>query len=44
MLTSTILGVVTMILYKPKSWCVYCPMGTMTQLISKARMSIDLCK
>ena len=37
MLTSTILGIVTMILYKPKSWCVYCPMGTMTQLISKAR-------
>ena len=37
MLTSTILGVVTMILYKPKSWCVYCPMGTMTQLISKAK-------
>lgn len=37
MLTSTILGIVTMILYKPKSWCVYCPMGTMTQLISKAK-------
>ncbi|MFR3557595.1 MAG: 4Fe-4S binding protein [Paraclostridium sordellii] len=37
MLTSTILGVITMILYKPKSWCVYCPMGTMTQLISKAK-------
>lgn len=31
MLTSTILGVITMILYKPRSWCVYCPMGTMTQ-------------
>ncbi|WP_297631237.1 4Fe-4S binding protein [uncultured Clostridium sp.] len=31
MITSTILGVVTMVLYKPKSWCVYCPMGTMTQ-------------
>lgn len=37
MLTSTILGVITMILYKPRSWCVYCPMGTMTQLISKAK-------
>lgn len=37
MLTSTILGVITMILYKPKSWCVYCPMGTMTQMISKAK-------
>lgn len=33
MLTSTILGIVTMILFKPRSWCVYCPMGTMTQSI-----------
>jgi hypothetical protein len=39
MVTSTILGVVTMILYKPRSWCVYCPMGTMAQLISKANYS-----
>lgn len=31
MLTSSILGIVTMLLYKPNSWCVYCPMGTMTQ-------------
>lgn len=31
MLTSTVLGLVTMLLYKPRSWCVYCPMGTMTQ-------------
>lgn len=31
MLTSTVLGIITMILYKPRSWCVYCPMGTMTQ-------------
>ncbi len=37
MLTSTVLGVVTMILFKPNSWCVYCPMGTMTQLICKAK-------
>lgn len=37
MLTSTVLGFVTMVLYKPRSWCVYCPMGTMTQLISKAK-------
>jgi hypothetical protein len=34
MLTSTILGTVTMVLYKPRSWCVYCPMGTATQGIS----------
>ncbi len=37
MLTSTILGFITMIFCKPRSWCVYCPMGTMTQLISKAK-------
>lgn len=37
MLTSTILGFITMILFKPRSWCVYCPMGTMTQLICKVR-------
>ena len=34
MLTSTLLGVITMIFCKPNSWCVYCPMGTMTQGIS----------
>ena len=37
MLTSTVLGLITMILYKPRSWCVYCPMGTMTQLICQAK-------
>jgi hypothetical protein len=31
MLTSTVLGLITMVLYRPRSWCVYCPMGTMTQ-------------
>lgn len=31
MLTSTILGLITMALFKPRSWCVFCPMGTMTQ-------------
>lgn len=37
MLTSTILGLITMLLYKPRSWCVYCPMGTMTQGICKLK-------
>ena len=37
MLTSTVLGLVTMVLCKPRSWCVYCPMGTMTQLICKVK-------
>jgi len=41
MLTSTLLGIVTMLLYKPRSWCVYCPMGTMTHMISKAKISSD---
>ncbi len=34
MLTSTTLSIISMILYKPRSWCVYCPIGTMTQGIS----------
>ncbi|MPM67338.1 hypothetical protein SDC9_114260 [bioreactor metagenome] len=37
MLTSTVLGLLTMVLFKPRTWCVYCPMGTMTQLISFAK-------
>ena len=37
MLTSTVLGIITMALFRPRSWCVYCPMGTMTQLICQAR-------
>lgn len=37
MLTSTVLGLTTMILFRPRSWCVYCPMGTMTQGICKLR-------
>lgn len=37
MLTMTILGLITMILFKPRSWCVYCPMGTMTHAICKIK-------
>lgn len=37
MLTSTLLGLITMVLFKPRSWCVYCPMGTMTQAICQLR-------
>jgi polyferredoxin len=33
MLTSTVLGLITMGLFRPRFWCVYCPMGTMTQAI-----------
>lgn len=37
MLTSTVLGLITMVLFRPRSWCVYCPMGTMTQGICKIK-------
>lgn len=42
MLTSTLLGLVTMLLYKPRSWCVYCPMGTMTQGICQLKYRKEL--
>lgn len=41
MLTSTLLGVITMIFFKPRSWCVYCPMGTMTQGICVVKDKIS---
>ena len=31
MLTSALIGLISMYFFKPRSWCVYCPMGTMTQ-------------
>ena len=37
MMTSLLLGFVTMVLFRPRSWCVYCPMGTMTQGICRIR-------
>jgi len=37
MLTSTIIGFITMIIFKPRTWCVYCPMGSMTQIICKIK-------
>lgn len=39
MLTSTLLGILSLILFKPRSWCVFCPMGTLTQLICKYKNS-----
>lgn len=35
MLTSTIIGLVVMALFKPRTWCTFCPMGIMTQMICK---------
>ena len=43
MLTSTVIGLFSMLLFRPRSWCVFCPMGTMTQLISSARAKGSSC-
>lgn len=37
MLTSVILGLVVMVLFKPRTWCAFCPMGTMTQGICQLK-------
>ena len=37
MLTSLILGLISMAVYRARSWCVYCPIGTATQAICKLR-------
>ena len=37
MLTSTLIGLIVMALYRPRTWCSFCPMGTMTQTICKVK-------
>lgn len=37
MLMSFIVGIVTGIIYKPRSWCQICPMGHGSELISKTK-------
>lgn len=37
MLTSSLIGFIVMVLWMPRSWCVFCPMGTMTQLICRLK-------
>jgi hypothetical protein len=37
MLTSEFLGLLLMLLFRPRSWCVCCPMGTMTQAICRLK-------
>ena len=44
MLTSTVIGLVVMLLFKPRSWCVFCPMGTMTQLICRVKAGTPSCQ
>lgn len=42
MLTSAIIGLAVMILYRPRTWCSFCPMGTMTQDICRLRNHRDI--
>ena len=37
MLTSFLIGLIVMIFFKPRTWCSFCPMGTMTQSICRLR-------
>ncbi|MDO5400245.1 MAG: 4Fe-4S binding protein [Eubacteriales bacterium] len=37
MLTSTLIGLAVMALYRPRTWCSFCPMGTMTQGICQLK-------
>ena len=37
MLTSTLIGLIALVFYRPRTWCGFCPMGTMTQGICKLR-------
>ena len=37
MLTSLLIGLIVMVLFKPRTWCAFCPMGTMTQGICKLK-------
>ena len=41
MLTSTLIGLIVMALFRPRTWCSFCPMGTMTQTICKGRAAIE---
>jgi len=37
MTASLALGVIMGVIYKPRSWCQVCPMGYVTELISKSK-------
>ena len=41
MLTSLLLGLIVMVFYKPRTWCAFCPMGTMTQ--GRSNRSNQIC-
>ncbi len=42
MLTSALIGLILMIPYRPRTWCSFCPMGTMTQTICKLKQGEKL--
>lgn len=37
MMTSEIIALAAMLWFKPRSWCVFCPMGTLTQTICRVK-------
>ena len=37
MLTSTLIGLIVMLLYKPRTWCTFCPMGSISAFIAWAK-------
>lgn len=41
MLTSTLIGLVLMLFFRPRTWCTFCPMGTMTQGICEIKVKIE---
>ena len=45
MLTSLLLGLIVMVLYKPRTWCAFCPMGTDPEYLQaeKQRITKDRC-
>ena len=42
MLSSTLIGLIVMALYRSRTWCTFCPMGMMTQLICKVKSSGEM--
>lgn len=44
MLTSALIGLILMVIFKPRTWCSFCPMGTMTQLICRLKHRKELPK
>jgi len=40
MVTTTIIGLLVGYLYRPKSWCVICPMGTLSSLALRNQKTV----